>query len=781
MARVAFAPYARTYSAHFDSLLPASPLYRNTSSTHLTLRKINFAMAITRSSKRQRDESDDSLDERQPKRLAQTPQPSSRILKNGSLRAPNTAPISRTTRPRTFLGASRNTPGHKFHTATPRMSQKLETSGTLTTINTQPTEADKENLYPVSPKQSSTTPSPSTSANVSSTTDTAARDQAHAISLFGTMVSAAATPIKAFKAMTSWVMRPNADVSPDHQDSTTSPQGHQPSTGSRNSAPQTPAASFRPEQYNIFSGRPSPYAVPTSQAHLLPSTRPKPLTQEEVEKKLQEAREAIYKRNIDAGLASEDFKREYEKEKEAQEEIRTSGKRKRQIEDERSTAQPNRFELTYSESEDSVAASEPGEPTFEPQDHQASVESDPESEPETPLAKVRKTSATATPSRSAMKKKTFTPGENTQPRSAKSVNFNDNPVASTKYFPTYGPAGHYDGFMFADPKKLNFATTSEVGNNSSSLDYTDVISPDTRINTQFNALTKADEQIKYDPSYRDPTDPSWRPTPGRPRPTTFRVPDIDDEDPESILDDESTAANEEATPTAPPASPRPTHAVLPATPTPAGPQDTTSKIRHLREAIEKYKPKSSSSLSHVEPARSRSSSPPPPETTICKCQKQASQPSGLHPLHVSSFHSPPLARTLPPPDLSTITSPPHWYHNQDSDLESDSPLKPKDKLESLPHTAAPAVSVPAKPEVTPEDIAEVQKWDSWAQSLAWPEPLLRTDAGISSSYMENYITSHWTDEDDRQSATFYDIEFAKLGEAWSLAKKGGVEIEFVKE
>lgn len=529
---------------------------------------------------------------------------------------------------------------------------------------------------------------------------------------FTTMAASfAATPFKAIKA---WMMgRPEA--------ATNEPPPTEP----------VPKPTFRPEQISLFSGRPSPYAVPASQAHLLPKPAHwRKLTQEEVEQRLKAKAEAVYKKNIEAGLASEEFLREYRAEKEAEREAdkaRVGQKRKLAATEHGTTS--GRFALDYEDSEmDSPSEGDQG-----------ATRSD--VDPQTPPAKSRKTSVLQTPQRSAMKKDGIAAGYASEPRPIKSVNFNDNPVASTSYVSRYlGPAGVYTGTTFTEPNKDKKPSpvTSE-SDTASSLEWSDVISPTTRQNTATNALSLREETVEYDPSYRDPNNPEWRPTPGRPRPTTFRVPFLDEDDPSFMDMDEDE--EEEITPTKAPSSPRPAHAALPTssptTPTPASSQDkrgilsesSASRLNKAREQAEKYKPKDSSRLSQVHPARSRSTSPPLSSATANRTETPVADGSS------SSAKGAPASMPSEPPALTT------------------SPDGSEDDRE--------------------------HEWDEWARNLDWPAPVLRTETGVSSAFMENWVTEHWDAEDDEQSEWFYNKEFKKVDEAFRKAAEMGVEVEFV--
>ena len=663
-------------------------------------------MAVTRSNKRLRDESEEPHDEPQPKRTARTPEPATRRHQTAqTIRAPNTAPLPRNSRSQSLHNSLRTPtkqawPGQARFARRPEY-QKIEFSPIVTIMDSPPVEGNEENIRPVSRG--------SESSNDSHTSQVPVK-QHQSTSLFGSVFSAAATPIKTFRAVSSWV-RGSTAATEQRQPTTpatTSKVSTTPSTHRSSQTDDAEPVGLRRDQMNIFTGRPSPYAIPTSQAHLIPKLQARPLSQADYERRLVELQDDVYERAIGAGVASEEFKKEYEARKQAKANARKlptvsaeeeginssrSGEKRKRVQSQRSPQydEPGRYALDYNESEleESTNASEStGEMTSEQYD---------ETLQETPPAKTRKTSAYQTPSRSAMKKAADFLGHNTQPKSAKSVSFNPHPVSSTAYYPPYlGHAGEYSGTLFADPKSQAF-TSSSVGENSlSSLDPADAISPATRMNTDMNAMTGC-EPIPYDPNYRDPYDPTFRPTPGRPRPGTFRVPDDEDEDPswmEDGMDEEAT------TPTGPPASPRPGHATLPsptaslATPTTSTVADpgvladsSATRLNKIREQAEKYKPKNSSNLSHFSKTRSRSTSPPLSSSTITTNNAYAQ------------------------PNIFAQTR----HHNNDNEIDESQmpPFAP-----SPPHS--PPGSPPRASNITPEEQALQDEADEWARNLPWP-------------------------------------------------------------
>ena len=754
------------FSATFVPLLPDHTIHHEFTLDLLLLsQRFPFVhsehtsiMVVTRSSKRQRDESEEPHGEPQPKRTARTPEPSTRRQQvSQTVRAPNTAPLPGNSRSRSLHNSVRTPSKQAGQGRSARRPEFRQNSFSpiYTIMDSPPVEGNEENNRPVSRGSDSSNDSHSSQVTA---------QQNQSTSLFGSMFSAAATPIKTLRAVTSWF---GGSTAVTEQREPTTPAASSrvstaPASRKSNTSNQTEPVGLRPDQMNIFTGRPSPYAIPTSQAHLLPKRQTRPLGQAEFERRVHETQDQVYQRAIEAGVTTDGFKIDYEARKQAQANARKqptvsaedevtdtsrSGEKRKRVQSDRSPQpdEPGRFALDYnsSELEESTNASES-------EHYDKSLQ-------ETPPAKTRKTSAYQTPSRSAMKKVANSYGGNTQPRSAKSVSFNPQPVSSTAYYPPYlGHAGQYSGTLFAEPKPSVFRSPGVSDNSLSTLDPADAISPATRINTDMNAMTGC-EPLPYDPNYRDPYDPTFRPTPGRPRPGTFRVPDDEDEDPSWMMED---GTEEEAiTPTGPPASPRPTHAALPspsqsvATPTatvsfsgsPAVlAESSATRLNKIREQAEKYKPKNSSNLSHFSATRSRSSSPPLSSSTMSTTSNNTQANTTFN----QSIHT-------------------------DHDIELDESQMP-------PFAPSPPHSPPGSPPPTSPEERFQEEADLWARNLPWPQPQRRVDAGIGTAYMEQYVTDHWTEVDDEQSERFYEAEFRKLEDAARVARERGCEIEFVR-
>ena len=482
------------------------------------------------------------------------------------------------------------------------------------------------------------------------------------------------------------------------------PEPSSPTSGTTNQASlslmdETPDDTSTPLPINLFSGLPSYYGTPASEAHRL--STPMKKSSEQIEEQMRSEAEAVYKTVEDMGQADPEFVRKRRAAAAAKSETTIGQKRKLSAVDGMIPGPKNGgFGIDDSWLDQDNHVEGIGESLLDEEDTS-----------ETPQAKSQKTEKLQTPLKSALKKNDFAGLDSTLKRSAR---FNADPVASTRLLTgNYGPAGQYTGNIFADhePTPSPASTISTTSESLSSLDSSDVFSPTTKMNTRSNAMASLEKHIAFDKEYRDPSQPEWRPSPANPRPGTFQVPDEED------FDDEEVSLQEDSASSAPPASPRPAHTALPtvspAASTSVMPYDTSnsladvSKINKAREQAEKFKPKESSRLSQVQQARSRSSSPP-----------MSTEPED---------HTPSLS--------------------SDNGEEEDDP--------------------------------EDHKFDDWAARLQWPAPTLKKDAGYTTEYMEDYVTRNWTEDDDEQSATFYEKEWKRLEEAVKEADQAKTEVTWV--
>lgn len=359
-----------------------------------------------------------------------------------------------------------------------------------------------------------------------------------------------------------------------------------------------------------------------------------------------------------------------------------------------------------------------------------------------PAKKQKMTDSTPVTPRSALKK----PG-GMGSVGRKSVTFGGSMARDIRYH--YGPAGQYKGSTFAD------YSSPRDDSSVSSIDHTDVISPTTHLNTLVNSGKRPSVRDNLganvphiDFTLRDPNDDMWRPSLANPRPGSFRVPDVDEEDPDESMSDDTPEQ---------PQTPRLSHAELPGTSGTAASQSlsengvahepTEVALDKARLKAEKYKPKSSSRLSNVEKARSRSPSPEghteDEDETITISTAKSSKPT---------MHSSQSATTAPAVQLPG--APPQ-------------PFVPK----SLDNVAKGVDGL--------TEHEREHQYDEWAASLAWDSSQTYEDAGTGSSFIHNLIRKNWAEEDSIRSESFWAREFEEVDAAMKNAEKLGHKLNLV--
>ena len=302
-----------------------------------------------------------------------------------------------------------------------------------------------------------------------------------------------------------------------------------------------------------------------------------------------------------------------------------------------------------------------------------------------------------------------------------------------------GPAGHYTGTTFLDPmdpkNKKHFQRLAEAG------------SPELATNkdpkfTQPNTFGILDEDIEYG--------------------------DLSEED---IVGEAITQpAGLDATPVAPPSAPRPSHAELPPSPkqservlpgeSPPGGQlfkrsEAGQKaLEEQRARANKYKPKNSSGLSHVEPARSRSTSPPRSDFSAIVT----------------------TTATAPADDVPALSD-----DNGDASDEAVSPTPPSRPLTGNIGAAITPIELDntTKGDDGMTDYEREHQFDAWAAGLDWPELQTYVEAGVCSAYMDDLLRKKWTKEDERMTQEWWEREFDDVDRAMEEAKRHGQRLELV--
>jgi hypothetical protein len=306
----------------------------------------------------------------------------------------------------------------------------------------------------------------------------------------------------------------------------------------------------------------------------------------------------------------------------------------------------------------------------------------------------------------------------------------------------YGPAGHYTGTTFLDPmdpkNKKHFQKFND--------DKCPVTNHDPRF-TAPNTFGIADEDLEYTLT------------------------------PEEEAQLEAQEAAEAALAATPPTAPRPAHAELPAGPKQAEtvthdanstsaanassqslkPSDSQKTLDEQRARANKYKPKKSSGLSHVEPARSRSSSPPRGDSTTA---------------------------TAPGDELPALSDDNGDASNSDESSSPTSPTPPSTQplasgIGSTLNTAPIVLDDTKVGEDGMTDYGREHQYDAWAAGLAWPEPQTYVEVGVCSAYIDDLLRKKWTKEDERITREWWQKEFADVDRQMEAAKRNGQKLELV--
>ena len=402
----------------------------------------------------------------------------------------------------------------------------------------------------------------------------------------------------------------------------------------------------------------------------------------------------------------------------------TPGSKKRKITedaeepDEPSTPPRNSFQPPSVEDDDE---DEPNEGAATPKDAEVLLKT-PEKQP--PIA--------PTPLKSALR---------TGTKSRMNVGFDESNIKSTTDTGMkrrdYGPAGHYTGTTFLDPM--------DPKNKKHFQHLADAESPELATNkdprfTQSNTFGICDEDIEYGELSED--------------------------------DVVSTDVTPEGSPPAPPSAPRPSHAELPPSPKQGnavlpgeaqsggtlfkanGANGASEKaLEEQRARANKYLPKKKSGLSHVEPARSRSSSPP----------RKDSSPATT-------------TATAPADDLPALSD-----DNGDGSDEPTSPTpSPTELVGDIGSTmTARELDNTTISEDGMTDYAREHQYDEWAAGLDWPEPQTYVEAGVCSAYIDDLLRKKWTTDDERITKAWWANEFESVNKAMEGAKRHGRTLQLV--
>jgi hypothetical protein len=321
------------------------------------------------------------------------------------------------------------------------------------------------------------------------------------------------------------------------------------------------------------------------------------------------------------------------------------------------------------------------------------------------------------------------------------------PKKRVKVYKDLGPAGHYTGFHFRDPADYKNKTVAQdplFTPKSRTVDLDDD-TPFYSSNPKFhqpNSFGLTLEDLEADPEDITPEIEA----------AIARAEAADAAKKLAKAQEEAARAAEaarlaEAAVTAPPppSAPRPSHAELPSPikPVEAPPkphQTAQEQIEQQRKLLTKYKPKNSSGLARVEPARSRSSSPP----------------------RASQEDVPALVRDGDISDEPPSPTPPSG--NLTGDIGSDLPR-------DLDNTTRGDDGM--------TDYEREHQYDEWARNLDWPEPQTYVEAGLCSAYIDELIRKKWTEEDDRITAKFWGEEFADVERLMEEARGRGQVLELV--
>ncbi|RMZ85317.1 hypothetical protein DV738_g61, partial [Chaetothyriales sp. CBS 135597] len=347
--------------------------------------------------------------------------------------------------------------------------------------------------------------------------------------------------------------------------------------------------------------------------------------------------------------------------------------------------------------------------------------------------------------------------------SNKRLRINETPTRIKKLWGHYGPAGEYRGSTFAYPSCNSFSSAEDQEQDCPQTRSTDdssvpsdarsvrnkVLSPDTKMRTFMNSMPASE----VDKSLQEIPNPFHRQKKGEPwvQPNSFRVPYLDEpSDEEDEVDGADTDKGEQGgnnqetadagldtAPAPAPATPKLSHAELPDVQTsvqvsgPAQDEHARSKdseeaaLKKLREAAQKYKPKTSSRLSTVEEkTRSQSSSPPPSDA----------QDSSTDSNNKESIAEQQQPSEGPHPQPYTWTQPPkRSYSTQAPDYQP----------WSFDDTHIGTDGLTDKQRRAAKDAAA----DDWvAENIKWPEATTYVDAGLCSNYIDNLVKTEVCEE-----------------------------------
>ncbi|RMZ84500.1 hypothetical protein DV737_g1088, partial [Chaetothyriales sp. CBS 132003] len=351
----------------------------------------------------------------------------------------------------------------------------------------------------------------------------------------------------------------------------------------------------------------------------------------------------------------------------------------------------------------------------------------------------------------------------------KKLRINETPTRIKKLYGHYGPAGEYTGSTFADASRNSFSSVEEQSLRTRSTDDSSVpsdaqavrhkvLSPGTKIHSHLNSMPAS----AAEKSREELANPFRSVKKGAPfvQPNSFRVPDLDESsDEEDGADDYGGGAqalgnNPDTSPASAPATPRMSHAELPETQAsvdaggPARDEHARSKeceeaaLKKLREAAQKYKPKTSSRLSTVEEkTRSQSSSPPAPAAPGLahaiiiseEAAEQAQSGDGPHPA----------------PYTWTQPAPKRGHSAEAADYEP----------WAFDHIHVGTDGMTDKQRRAARDVAA----DAWvAENVKWPDAPTYVDAGLCSNYIDSLMKTEVCEEGKERTDKIMDQQLEEI-------------------
>lgn len=292
----------------------------------------------------------------------------------------------------------------------------------------------------------------------------------------------------------------------------------------------------------------------------------------------------------------------------------------------------------------------------------------------------------------------------------KKVGFSSNLTSEHFYYRDLGPAGEYKGTLFAPggPQTPNDNTNNFTDASPMNLDTPSTTASEkierrgTDLNTLHNAAANVSNAMGgkkpwWDQTHETPSNQKITNTSGH-----FEVPYVDD----------SPAQDE---PTTVPSAPKIPHASLP---------DTDERLNKARQEAQQYKPKQSSRLSNVQPARSRSTSP-----------------------------NPTAATNILTDEAEKMREAEEWARN----LDWPTP----------------------QPYADPEAEEKMREAEEWAATINWPKPQTYVEAGLCSPFIDQLLRDKWSKEDDRLTHDFWTKEFREVSNMMDAAKAAGTKLELV--